>query len=76
VCNFEISKTFNADQLLRIEDLSYVQSCVQNIPGMIAEVGPASYTHGKAAQRSNMDKVELLISDLARSRLGVEPAEL
>jgi len=43
---------------------------------MIAEVGPASYTHGKAAQRSNMDKVELLISDLARSRLGVEPAEL
>jgi len=43
-------------------------SCVQNIPEMIAEVGPASYTHGKAAQRP--------ISDLAWSRLDVEPAEL
>ena len=35
-----------------------VQSCVQNIPGMIAEEGLASYTHGKAAQRSTKDKVE------------------
>ena len=54
-----------------------VRPCVQNVPEKIGEARPPAYTHGNAAQKSTKDQVErFYISDLACSRLSVEPAEL
>jgi len=47
-----------------------VRPCVQNVPGKIGEVSPSGYS---LHPRKSGPKY---ISNLAWSRLGVEPAEL
>jgi len=44
------------------------------VAGETGEASPAGYTHGEVAARSTKDHVDY-VSDLAWSRLGVEPAE-
>ena len=49
--------------------------CDQNVSAKIGETRPVGCTHGKAAQRSSKDWSDYT-SDLAGSRICVEPAEL
>jgi len=48
----------------------------QNAPGKVGEVSLLAALYGKAAQRSTRDWWRDYISDLACSRLGVDPEEL
>ena len=71
------AKPWISDHFSESRDPSYIGWAMPpDCPTKDCEASPAGYTHWKAAQGRPRTRWSNCISDLARSRLGVEPAEL
>jgi len=59
-----------------LREHNYVSSAIQNAPRKTGEASPAGETDGKRPRGRPKSRWSNCISELAWSRLGVEPAEL